>query len=536
MLSVSVALMDPDLSLLNMFANTLKETTKDITVELIVVDNASEDKTYQQVLQNYFPDCHFIINETNMGYGGAHNQSIKIATGTYFVVCNDDIELHGPWAESFMAILKDPNIGQVGPLNGVCNHWNGESHGYGNPESTDPDYIEGSLFMMRTELAKRFGPFDDVYQYGYYEDGDLSLRLKKGGYQLKQIPVQWTHHRAKTTNRIMNELDVYGYQVLNKRIFEKRWYSYVIAKKFGKVIVVKRMGSFGDVFLTTPVLKKLRELYPNDCIILMSQLFEPVLVSDYVDAMTKMNVPIHADYFIDLDYAYEANFDVHIVKAYERSVRNQLEIPNFTVDGVTGHFRMLQESLPQLDNFLPKDFNEYICVDVGETWFMKKVPDESLFNFIRKIRGEGNKVALVGLSPGPIPFEFDLNFTSSISIEQTVYLLKKAKMYVGHEGLLSHICQSLGKKTITVYTCTTPEYTADVDLIGKTLFPILSPVVCIGCRHGGGPVAGTTVVCPRQYACCKRITADMLYDKFKETKEPTLMDDLKEMKTEKVKL
>lgn len=516
MISVSVAVMDPDITLWNRLCDTLNETAGKHLTELIVVDNASQDKTYQDVANNYFPNkVKYIINKENVGYGAAHNQSIQVAGGTYFVVANDDIEFHGPWAESFMAILKDPNIAQVGPINNVCNHWNTDSLGYGNENSTNPDYIEGSLFMMRTELAKRYGPFDSVYQYGYYEDGDLSLRLKKDSYQLRQVKIDWTHHRAKTTNRIMLETDIYGYQVLNKRIFEKRWYSYIIAKKFGKVIVVKREGSFGDVFLTTPILKKLRELYPDDCIILMSRTFEALLTSDYLDAVVKMHVPINADIFIDLDYAYESNFDLHIVKSYERSVRKQLNIPDFTVDGVTGHLRMLRDSMPDLNKYLPEDYSEYIAIDIGETWFQKKWPDQFYYELIKRIRQNGRKVVVVGINPGPVPFEFDINFTSSLSIEQTTYALKASKGYISHEGLLSHICQSLGKKCITLYTCTLPEYTADVNLIGKTLFPIVSPVVCAGCRHGL-QVAGTTVFCPRQYVCTKKITVDMVWNKYLE--------------------
>lgn len=515
MISVSVAVLDPDITLFHRFCDTLKQTTGDLLTEVIVVDNASQDKTYQEVATAHFGDkAKFIVNEINKGYGQAHNQAIEIAQGTYFVVCNDDIEFHGPWAAPFINILKDPNVAQVGPSNNVCNHWNTDSLGYGK-ESDNPDYIEGSLFMMRTELARRYGPFDPVYEYGYYEDGDLSLRLKKDGYVLKQIPIEWVHHRAKTTNRILEETDVYGYQVLNKKIFESRWYSYVIAKKFGKVIVVKREGSYGDVFLTTPVLKRLRELYPDDCIILMSRMFEPILVSDYVDAMTKMHVPIYADYFIDLDYAYEGDFkDIHIAKAYERAVRKQLR-EDFTIDSVTGYFRMLRDEMPEITKILPGDFNEYICVDVGESWRMKKWPDKYIFEFIRRIRNDGHKVALVGINPGPMPFDFDLNFTSSLSIEQTVYLLKASRCYVGHEGLLSHICQSLKKETITLYTCTSPEYVGDVSLIDKTLFPIISPVVCQGCRHVGA-VAGTTIFCPRNYICTQKVTVDMVYDKFKE--------------------
>ena len=516
MLTVSTAILDPDITLFNRFCDTLKETTKDLSVELIVVDNASIDKSYQDVAKNYFPDCKFIVNEENKGYGAAHNQSIEIATGTYFVVCNDDIEWHGPWAESFMSILKDPNMGQVGPLNNVCNMWNGESHGYGNADTDNPDYIEGSLFMMRTELARRYGPFDPVYQYGYYEDGDLSLRLKKDGYLLKQIKIDWIHHRAKTTNRIMQDTDIYGYQVLNKRIFEKRWYSYVIAKKFGEVIVVKREGSFGDVFLTTPILKKLREKYPSACIILMTRVQnDPILLSDAIDAITKMHVPIYADSVIDLDYAYERNFDDHIIKIYEREVQKQLNLPDFKVDKLTGNFRMLQESLPQLNKFLPKDFSEYICVDVGETWLQKKWPDQYYYELIKKIRSLGTKICLIGINPGPIPFEFDLNFTSSISIEQTVYALKASKGLISGEGLLSHICQSLKKKCITLYTCTSPEYVSDCSLIGETLFPIISPVACGGCRHGL-QIAGTTVICPRQYICTKKISVESVWNKYLE--------------------
>jgi GT2 family glycosyltransferase/ADP-heptose:LPS heptosyltransferase len=516
MITISTAVIDPDLTLFNRFCLTLQETIKDKITELIVVDNGSLDKSYQDIAENYFPGkSRFIVNEKNLGYGQAHNQAVKIAKGTYVVICNDDIEFAGPWAELFMSVLKDPNVAQVGPINGVCNKWNGESLGYGDPDTLDPDYIEGSFFMMRTELARRYGPFDPIYEYGYYEDGDLSLRLKKDGYELKQVKVEWIHHRAKTTNRILAETDVYGHQVLNKRIFESRWYSYVMAKKFGKVIVVKREGSFGDVFLVTPILKALREKFPNGCIILMAKLFEPILVSDYLDATTKMHQPIYADYFIDLDYAYERDFkDIHIVHAYERAVQNQ-GFPNFSVGGVTGIFRQLQGSMPALDAYLPPDFSDYICVDVGDTWFMKKWPDRYLAEFIHRVRREGQKVALVGLEPGPTPFEFDLNFTSSLSIEQTVYLLQASKMYIGHEGLLSHICQSLKKWTITLYTCTSPEYVGDVDLIGKSLFPIISPVVCRGCRHVG-PVAGTTVWCPRNYECTKRITVDMVYNKYKE--------------------
>jgi ADP-heptose:LPS heptosyltransferase len=108
-----------------------------------------------------------------------------------------------------------------------------------------------------------------------------------------------------------------------------------------------------------------------------------------------------------------------------------------------------------------------------------------------------------------------LNLTSSLSIEQTVYALKASKGLISGEGLLSHICQSLKKKCITIFTCTSPEYVSDVSLIGKTLFPIISPVACQGCRHGL-QIAGTTVICPRQYICTKKVTVESVWNKYLE--------------------
>lgn len=515
MITVSVAILDPDLTLFYRFCQTLKETAP-LVKQLIVVDNASEDKSYRGILENLFPgEFEVIENAVNVGYGQAHNQAIHKATQPYFIVCNDDIEFFEEnWSERMVQILKDPNVGQVGPINKVCNKWNGDCHGFGDPDTTDPDYIEGSLFMMRTELARRYGPFDSIYQYGYYEDGDLSLRLKKDGYVLKQIPINWEHHRAKTTNRIMLTTDVYGYQVLNRRIFESRWYSYVVAKKFGRVIVVKREGSFGDVFLTGPVLRKLRELYPNDALVLMSKLYEPILIPDCVDAVTPMHEPIYADIFIDLDYAYERDFEnIHIVKAYEREARKQLNDPDFRTHGLTGTFRSLLDKFPGLGEILPTDFDKYICVDVGDTWHMKKWPDAYYYQLIKRLRSNGRKVALVGLNPGPTAFDFDLNFCSVMNIEQTVYLLREARLYVGHEGLLGHICQSLSKDCVLLYTCTKPEFTGDQLL--PTLHVLRTKAVCHGCRHIG-PVAGTTISCPRNYACTKMISVDDVFTKVME--------------------
>ena len=59
---------------------TIKSYTEDISYEVIVVDNASEDGTVDAVVEN-FPDVHLITNPDNRGFSAANNQGIIASKG-----------------------------------------------------------------------------------------------------------------------------------------------------------------------------------------------------------------------------------------------------------------------------------------------------------------------------------------------------------------------------------------------------------------------------------------------------------------------
>ncbi|MBC8066378.1 MAG: glycosyltransferase [Chlorobia bacterium] len=87
------------------------------TTEIIVVDNASTDGTWQ-TLQRLAEDCgalSLMKNEENVGYSKAMNQALLASSGKALVCLNPDTEVGPDWLEMLSAKLED-DVGAVGPL------------------------------------------------------------------------------------------------------------------------------------------------------------------------------------------------------------------------------------------------------------------------------------------------------------------------------------------------------------------------------------------------------------------------------------
>lgn len=78
-------------SLLEQCVKSIQKFTKKNTFEIIVIDNNSSEGDVSQALTNY-SNIKLIKNEQNVGFASANNQGIKIATGKYFLLLNNDTE------------------------------------------------------------------------------------------------------------------------------------------------------------------------------------------------------------------------------------------------------------------------------------------------------------------------------------------------------------------------------------------------------------------------------------------------------------
>ena len=167
-------------------------------LQIVVVDNDSQDESVSQIRVSY-PDIALIETRRNLGFAGGNNIGIRYALehgAEYIWLLNNDTVVD-PGALTAMVELaeKDRRIGVVGSVlyymeqptkvqawgGGRVNLITGRSRHLLAPG--EPHYITGASVLLRSEAIKQVGLLDEGF-FMYWEDVDLSLRLRKAGWKL----------------------------------------------------------------------------------------------------------------------------------------------------------------------------------------------------------------------------------------------------------------------------------------------------------------------------------------------------------------
>ncbi len=201
--------------LLNLLAS-LEKASKNISSEIIVVDNNSTDDSILSVKQKY-PSVITIENEKNVGFGIANNQGLEIANGENILLINPDTLVKEDTLETMIKFLDDNGeVGMAGckvlnpdgTLQLACRRsfprpWVSFTKVVGlskmfpqsklfakynltyldENDSNEVDAISGSFMMLKKEVYEKVGGFDqDFFMYG--EDLDLCYRIQQAGYKV----------------------------------------------------------------------------------------------------------------------------------------------------------------------------------------------------------------------------------------------------------------------------------------------------------------------------------------------------------------
>lgn len=182
-------------------------STKSVSIELVVVDNASSDGSYEAA-REASPEAAIIRNSTNIGFGAAVNQAIRQTSAPFILLLNSDARLT-PEAFSAMFDLLDTNSrsGAAG-----CRLINARGEEVVNARNfltpfnqafellsitkrthrlrpdahlTDcsVDWIEAACLIVRRAALDEVGLFDERF-FMYSEDEDLCKRLKDRGWSI----------------------------------------------------------------------------------------------------------------------------------------------------------------------------------------------------------------------------------------------------------------------------------------------------------------------------------------------------------------
>lgn len=175
------------------------------SIEIIVVDNNSEDNACFQLTRDY-PEITWISSPDNVGFGRANNLGIQVATGEYILLLNSDVILNSTCLNLCInRACKMTNIGVLGCqlLNKDGTKQKSVWHQVG-----DYDYlwkqnvvlqklwpmadkeikgIGGAFMLIPKKVLDQVNGFDPDF-FMYSEELELCHRIRKAGFELVFYP------------------------------------------------------------------------------------------------------------------------------------------------------------------------------------------------------------------------------------------------------------------------------------------------------------------------------------------------------------
>jgi GT2 family glycosyltransferase len=266
--------------LLNLL-QSIRNAVNNFSVEIIVVDNASDDGSVE-LLKEKYPDVKLIINEENVGFGAANNQALKIARGKYFLLINPDtIVKENTFNEMISFFKKVPDAGiagckvlnpdgtlQLACRRGFPGPWTSFTKVMGlskifpksklfarynltyldENQTYEVDAVSGAFMMMRRELYEKIGGFDSQF-FMYGEDLDLCYRSQKNGFKVYYLhTTEVIHFKGESTKRSsLDETKVF-YDAMHLFVRKHFSTSFLIESILQSAIILRKLIAFANVY------------------------------------------------------------------------------------------------------------------------------------------------------------------------------------------------------------------------------------------------------------------------------------------------
>jgi len=223
-----------------------------LDTEIIVIDNASEDGTTDQI-KTQFKRVRLVANPDNRGFAAACNQGMAIASGQYLLLLNPDTVVE-PDALTSMTRFMDahPHVGIVGP----------RAHGHAGeitltayPEygpgmilwqyfgldrlfpyavfgryrrlceqATEPfrvEWVQGSCLMLRRQVFEAIGGLDESF-FLFCEEPDFCQRARAHGWEVHYLPGARIAHTVSSSVSRYTFARVRNYHISPLIYFRKR--------------------------------------------------------------------------------------------------------------------------------------------------------------------------------------------------------------------------------------------------------------------------------------------------------------------------
>jgi GT2 family glycosyltransferase len=242
--------------LLQSCLESIHKTIRNISYEIIVVDNASRDESVAMVREKY-PEVRLIQNEQNRGFGAANNQAMRIMTGRYALLLNSDAFLTDNAVRELFTFMEGQSdaamaCGQLlnadgSKQNSVASFPNlltlitntsfleylfpkrYPSKRYNHDNPIEVDSCIGACLLVRNKAIEEVGMFDERYFF-FFEETDWAYQMKEAGWKVFHVPTAFIYHfQGQSIGRdIQSRIEFYRSRYQFFRKWKKRSYFIVV--------------------------------------------------------------------------------------------------------------------------------------------------------------------------------------------------------------------------------------------------------------------------------------------------------------------
>jgi GT2 family glycosyltransferase len=212
-----------------------------IGYDVIVVDNASTDKTITFIKEN-FPDVKLIKQNSNLGFGQANNIGLSIALKEdvdYIFLLNQDAYLQPHTISTLIEVHKsNKDFGVISPI-----HLNGDGSnldknfssyikvsdalffdslkGKYNDDIYEVPFVNAAAWLLPSKTLETIGGFDPIF-YHYGEDDNYCQRVLFHSLKIGIVPSTYIFHdREDRIDKV--SLTFEENLVLKERQLKHRW-------------------------------------------------------------------------------------------------------------------------------------------------------------------------------------------------------------------------------------------------------------------------------------------------------------------------
>ena len=221
---------------------SISERSAPVPYEVILIDDCADSDT--RTLLTRVAGAQIMRNKRNLGYLRSVNRAATAARGRWLVLCNNDIEVRPGWLEALLRCGESaPDIGIVTPKflqpdgrlseAGAIIWRDGTGMNYGRGEAPDrpqyefrreTDYGSAAALLVRADLWRERGGFDERFLPMYYEDVDLCFDARERGLRVMYEPeAVVVHHEGATAGSDL-ESGPKRHQEENRPKFVTKWH------------------------------------------------------------------------------------------------------------------------------------------------------------------------------------------------------------------------------------------------------------------------------------------------------------------------